>query len=110
MRSMKNSPFFKEIFQEAFQEGREKGFQIGYEEGRELERKIFAETLRQIVINIIGERFPKLLRFASKQTLFVDDPALLLNLIVKLSASQTVAEARQHLQEIDEDEEEDEQD
>jgi flagellar biosynthesis/type III secretory pathway protein FliH len=99
---MRESPFFQEILQEGIQEGLEKG--------REEERKEQAAALRQTVIDIVSERFPKLARFASKQTLFVDDPALLRHLIFKLSLSQTQAEARQYLQEIDKDEEEDEQD
>ena len=64
-------------------------------------------ALHQTVIDIVLERFPKLVRFTRKQLVFADDPAILRHLIVKLSISKTAEEARQYLQEVDEEEEED---
>ena len=96
---IRESPYYQEIWKEALEEG--------IEEGREEERREHIAALHQTVIDIVLERFPKLVRFTRKQLVFADDPAILRHLIVKLSISKTAEEARQYLQEVDEEEEED---
>ncbi|HEU0001750.1 MAG TPA: hypothetical protein VFQ36_12670 [Ktedonobacteraceae bacterium] len=96
----RESPYYQEILKEGLEEGLEKGREEGREEGQ-------LEALRQTVIEIVLERFPRLLRTARKQTIFTEDPAALLRVIVKLSMSQTTEEAKQHLLEMDEEDEED---
>lgn len=100
LRSMhdiiRESPYYQEILKE----GREEGLEEGIEKGK-------LEALRETVIDIVVERFPKLLRTARKQTAFVEDAAALRHAIVKLSMAQTAEEAKQHLLEMDEEDEED---
>ena len=92
---IRESPYYQEILKE----GREEGLEKGIEKGK-------LEALRETVIDIVVERFPKLLRTARKQTTFVEDAAALRHAIVKLSMAQTAEEARQHLLEMDEEDEE----
>jgi predicted transposase YdaD len=94
---LRESPYYQEILAEGREEGLEKG--------REEERREQLEALRQTVIDIVLERFPKMIRLTRKQVAFVEDPAILRHLIVKLSISQTMEEAKEHLLKVDEDEE-----
>lgn len=87
----RESPYYQEILKEGIEEGLEKG----REEGQ-------LEALRQTILDIVVERFPRLLRTARKQTTFVEDPVALRHAIVKLSMAQTAEEAKQHLLELDE--------
>lgn len=104
LRSMhdiiRESPYYQEIRKEGRDEGLEEGLEKGREEGQ-------LEALRQTVIDIVVERFPRLLRVARKQTTFTEDPVALRHAIVKLSMAQTTEEAKQHLLEMDEEDEED---
>jgi hypothetical protein len=74
------------IYQEILKEGREEGL----------------EALRQAVVDIIAQRFPKLARLAKKQVAVVEDPELLRYVLVKVSVVQTAEEAKQHLHALDE--------
>lgn len=74
------------IYQEILKEGREEGL----------------EALRQAVVDIIAQRFPKLARLAKKQVAVVEDPELLRHVLVKVSVVQTAEEAKQHLLTFDE--------
>ncbi len=85
---IRESPYYQEILQE------------GREEGK-------LEALRQTVIDIVVERFPRLLRTARKQVTFMEDPTALRHAIVKLSMAQTAEEAKLHLLEMDAEDEED---
>ena len=61
--------------------------------------------LNRAVVKIVTQRFPKLVRLAKKQVVLIEDTDVLLDLIGKLTAAQSVEEAKQHLLAIDEDEE-----
>jgi len=104
---LRESPFYQEILQEGREEGRKEGRKEGREEGREAgreeERREQIAGLRQTVIDIVLERFPKLVRLTRKQVTFIEDPAVLRYLIVKMGIAQTIEEARQHLLKVDED-------
>jgi hypothetical protein len=91
---LRESPYYQEILEE----GREEGLEKGREQGQ-------LEALRQTVIDIVLERFPKMIRTTRKQVAFVEDPAILRHLIVKMSISQSMEEAKQHLLKVDIDEE-----
>ncbi|MGH2496900.1 MAG: hypothetical protein ACRDIV_19525 [Ktedonobacteraceae bacterium] len=93
---IRESPYYQEILKEGMEEGVEKG----REEGK-------LEALRQTVMDIVVERFPRLVRIARKQVTFTEDPVVLRHVIVKLSMAQTTGEAKQHLLEMDEEDEED---
>ena len=90
------TPVYKFMTKEACEEGLEKGRQEEREEGR--------ETLRQVVVDIVRKRFPKIVQLAKKQVAVVDDPAQLRQLAVDISVAQSVEEVTQHLLAIDEEE------
>src|SRR5260370_27757922 len=92
----------KEAREEGLQEGLEKGLQEGREEG--IEKGL--ETLRLATVDIVREKFPKIVRLARKQVAVVDDLATLGPVVVKISLVQTPTEAKQLLLALDEDEEE----
>jgi predicted transposase YdaD len=82
-----------------------KAYQKIKQEGREEGRKEGElQALRQAFLDVVQGRFPKLLDLATKPISVVVDPAVLRDLIVKISLAQTVEEARQHLLAMGEDE------
>ena len=85
------------VYQFLTKEAREEGLQEGREEGGR-------EALRQVVVDIVRKRFPKIVRLAKKQVAVVDDPAQLRQLAVDISVAQSVEEVTQHLLAIDEEE------
>jgi hypothetical protein len=76
------------------------------EEGREEGIEKGLETIPQATVDIVREKFPKVVRLARKQVAVVDDLATLGQLVVKMSLAQTPTEAKQLLLALDEDEEE----
>src|SRR5215469_16933187 len=74
------------IYQEILKEGREEGL----ERGR-------IEALRQAIVDIVVERFSKLVRLAKKQVAAIEDPEVLRHVLVKVSVVQTAEEAKQQL-------------
>jgi len=85
------------VYQFLTKEAREEGLQEGREEGGR-------EALRQVVVDIVRKRFPKIVRLAKKQVAVVDDPAQLRQLAVDISVAQNAAEVTQLLLAIDEEE------
>ena len=69
------------IYQEILKEGREEGL----------------EALRQAILDVVTQRFPKLTRLAKKQVVVVEDPELLRHVLVKVSVAHTAEEAKQQL-------------
>src|SRR5712692_8248974 len=88
------------IYQLILKEGREEGIEEGVEKGQR-------DALRQAVVDVVLERFPKLVRLAKKQVIAVEDIALLRRLNVKVSIAQNAQEAKKYLLSVDEDENED---
>ena len=76
------------IYQEILKEGREEGL----------------EALRQAVVDVVQERFPKMVGLARKLVTFVEDTSALRRLIVKVSIAQNAEEAKQYLLSVVEDE------
>lgn len=75
----------------AFQDIRKKGLQEGLERG--------LEALRQALLAIVQARFPstRMVRLAKGQAAIIDDPAILQDLIVKVSLAQSAEEAQRYL-------------
>ncbi len=73
----------------------EQGLEQGLQRGQ-------LEALRQAVIDVVVERFPKLVRLAKKQVAVVEDSELLRHVLVKVSVVQTAEEAKQHLLALEE--------
>jgi len=104
---LRESPIYQEILREGREEGRERGREEGREQGREEGlQKGQLEALSQAVVDIVQERFPKLVRLTKKQVAVVKDAALLRHLIVKVSMAQDMEEAQLHLLAVDDDEDE----
>ena len=96
---LRESPIYQEILREGREEGREQGREEGLQKGQ-------LEALSQAVVDIVQERFPKLVRLTKKQVAVVKDVALLRQLIVKVSMAQDMEEAQLHLLAVDDDEDE----
>ncbi len=97
----------KDGYEQGLKEGREIGWQVGREIGWKLEwqeglkegRQDKLETLRQTLLQIVQARFPhsRMEEFAKGQTSIINDPAVLQNLIVKVSLASTLEEAQKLL-------------
>ena len=85
------------FYQKILKEGREEGREEGIEKGREEERQRELQLQRDALADIVRGRFPELVRLFKKQAATIEDPALLLRLIVKISTAQTAEEAEQQL-------------
>ncbi|HET9999291.1 MAG TPA: hypothetical protein VFQ36_00260 [Ktedonobacteraceae bacterium] len=89
-------------YQEMLAKGMEKGLQKGMEQGLEkgMEKgmeKGKIQGQREIIMDIVQERFPQISALVSKQVQKIEDPIQLRRLSVKLSTAQTVQEAEQAL-------------
>ena len=92
---LRETPIYQEILKEGREEGLEQGLEQGLQRGQ-------LEALRQAVIDVVVERFPKLVRLAKKQVAVVEDSELLRHVLVKVSVVQTAEEAKQHLLALEE--------
>jgi len=99
---LQETPVYKFMTKEA----REEGLQEGLEKGRQEGRQEACEALRQVIVDIVRKRFPKIVRLARKQVAVVDDPVRLRKLVVDISVAQSVEEVTQLLLAIDEEEDE----
>jgi predicted transposase YdaD len=81
-------------------------YQRFLEEGRELERQQSLErqrqALRQMLLEIVQVRFPKLLHLTKGLATITSDPEVLERLIVKMGTAQTLEEAQEYLIDVDE--------
>ena len=103
---LQETPVYQFMTKEAREEGLQEGLEKGLQEGREEGREEGLEALRLATVDIVREKFPKIVRLARKQVAVVDDLATLGQLVVKMSLVQTPTEAKQLLLALDEDEEE----
>ena len=86
-----------EIYQMIMQEGVEQGVQ----QGIQLQHLQELQDLRQIVLSFVEPRFPKLVRFATKQISVIVDIKALKDLIPKIGFAQSEEEVRQVLTDLD---------
>jgi hypothetical protein len=87
---IRDTPIYQEMTRMAREEGLEKGLQEGRKEGEQI-------ALREAILDIVQERFPKLTEQARQQVVSVDDTTVLRRLVVKLSLVRSTKEARQLL-------------
>ncbi len=104
--ALEQSVTYQQILRRGLEQGREEGLEQGREEGLEQGReegmaKGKLEGLRQAVVDVVQERFPKIVSFARKQVEGVEDATLLRHLIVKISAVATAEEAIETLAMLD---------
>jgi len=103
--TLRNTKYYQKILKEGLEEGLEKGLEEslekgleeGIEKGREEERQRELQLQREALVDIVLDRFPGMVRLFKKQADTIEDPSLLLRLIVKISTAQSSAEAEQHL-------------
>src|SRR5713101_4209136 len=69
-------------------------------------QQAFLQGLHLTLLKIVRVRFPNVVRLAKKQTAGIEEVAILRDLIVKISITQTAEEAVMYLLEVDEDEDE----
>ncbi len=106
---IRETPAYKVLTREAHEEGVQEGIEIGLERGieqgieRERQRALLLQ--RELLLNVVKTRFPKLVRLARKQGSVIDQVKVLNDLIVKVSGAPTMEEARRHLLAVDEREE-----
>src|SRR5260370_33132931 len=84
------------VYQEVLEEGMEKGLAKAREETMQQQRRA--------LLDIVLERFPELVRQAKKDADAIDDPAILLRLIVKMGTVKNVEEAERLLLALSQDE------
>ena len=114
---IRETPAYKVLTREAREEGVQEGIEIGFErgieqgiergieQGIERERQRALQLQRELLLNVVKTRFPKLVRLARKQGSVIDEAKVLNDLIVKVSSAPTMEEARRHLLAVDEGEE-----
>jgi predicted transposase/invertase (TIGR01784 family) len=103
--TLRNTKYYQKILKEGLEEGLEKGLEKGLEEGleeglekgRREERQRELQLQREALVDIVLDRFPQMVRLFKKQADTIEDPSLLLRLIVKISTAQSTEEAEQHL-------------
>lgn len=98
---IRESPAFKMLAKKAYEEGVQEGLERVLEQVRQEE----LQQLWLLLVKIVKARFPRLERLARKQGIVIEEARDLTDLIVKVSAAQTMEEARQHLLAVDEGEE-----
>ena len=95
---IRESPAYKRLIKKAYEESVQEGLERILEEVRKEE----LQQLWLLLVKIVKARFPRLERLARKQGIVIEDAKILTDLIVKISAAQTMEEARQHLLAVDE--------
>ncbi len=88
---------YQEIGQEFLEKGLEEGLEKGFEKGRQEALQQELRQQREALLDVIRERFPKLVRLAKKQAEAIEDTAILLRLIIKMAKVSTAEEAKQLL-------------
>ena len=96
---LRDTPAFQDIMKEGREEGLEQGLEQGREEGLEQGLEQGREALRQTLLAIVQARFPtpRMLRLTKGQAAIIDEPAVLQDLIVKVSLAQSPEEAQRYL-------------
>src|SRR5947209_2541817 len=95
---IRESPAYKRLIKKAYAES----VQEGLERILEQVRKEELQQLWLLLVKIVKARFPRLERLARKQGIVIEEARDLIDLIVKVSAAQTMEEARQYLLAVDE--------
>lgn len=89
---------FQEIGQEylakGMEQGLEQGMERGLKQGQELEHQRVLQKHREAFLDIVRERFPKLVRLARSLSNDIDDTIVLFKVGAKLYAVENIEEAR----------------
>ena len=111
LKNMHNSLRDTPVYQEMTRMAREEGFETGHKEGQQQGRQ---EGLQQglqqnqhqmlhgLIMDIILQRFPALVVLAEKKSTAIKDPAILRNILLKLSIAQSAQEVESYMNQIPE--------
>ena len=91
---VQQTPLYQSWTRQALEEGLEKGLKEGEQRGFE---KGKLEAMRQMLVNIVRARFPRLVSLAKAQAAHMDDPEALDDLILKVTIAAKPQEARRFL-------------
>ena len=110
---LRNTPAYQKILKEGRAEGLEEGLEKGLEQGLEkglekgrreaLQREL--QRQREVLLDVIRTRFPKIERQAKRQVEHIEETSILLRLIIKMTTVPTAEEATQLLLDVNGDEE-----
>ena len=97
-----DTPVYQHIFAQGKEEGivlgiekgKEEGIVLGIEKGRNEERQETLQTLRQTLLTLTAQRYPKLKTLAKGQLLLIEQPQILENLFLKIALARTQEEAQ----------------
>jgi len=81
-------------------------FQQAFLQGLQQAHREMAQEFRQTLLKIVKVRYPQAQRLAKKQTRELDDTLMLRELIVRMSAAQSIDEAVTLLLDVENEEEE----
>ena len=94
---LQDTPAYQRILKEGRERGLEEGLEKGLEKGRQEALQQELRQQREVLLDVIRERFPKLVRLGKKQAEAIEDTAILLRLIIKMAKVSNAEEARQLL-------------
>ncbi len=101
---LRDSPVYQEVLEEGLEKGLEQGLEQGLELGLAKAREETMQQQRRALLEVVIDRFPELVRQAKKDADAIDDPAILLHLIVKMGTVKNVEEAKRLLLALSQDE------
>lgn len=104
---LRNTPAYQRILKEGRDEGLDEGLEKGLEIGRQEAYRQELLRQRETLLDIIRERFPKIVRQVRPQIYAIENTAPLLRLIVKIATVPTAEEAQQLILDASEEEEQD---
>ena len=94
---LQDTPAYQRILKEGRERGLEEGLEKGLEKGRQEALQQELRQQREVLLDVIRERFPKLVRLGKKQAEAIEDTAILLRLIIKMAKVSSAEEAKQLL-------------
>ena len=99
---VQQTPLYQSWTRQALAEGLEKGLKEGEQRGlekglKEGEQRGKLEAMRQMLVNIVRARFPRLVSLAKTQVARIDDLDALDDLILKVTIAAKAQEARRFL-------------
>jgi len=89
-----DTPVYQHIFAQGKEEGLEQGLEQGIEKGRKEERQEVIQALRQTLVTLVAQRFPKLKTLARGQLSLIEQHQILEDLFLKIALARTQEEAQ----------------
>lgn len=103
---LRDTPAYQRILEEGLEAGLEKGLEKGFQRGRQETIKQELQHQRKALLNLLLDRFPRIVRRTKKYVDAIDDTEIMLSVIIKMATIQTAEEAEQLLAAVAGDDEE----